>query len=201
MRKVIALEFVTLDGVMQSGGSPDEDTSDNFKYGGWAAPYLDAGEETDEVMSKQLKFADLLLGRRTFEAFASFWPTHEHMWPGVNDVTKYVMSKTINKNETDWKNCTFIQSVDDIKKVKQSEGLDIQVHGSGNLVQTLFKYDLIDELWLKIIPVTIGEGKKLFANGTIAAAFTLMETFVAPNGVIFANYKRAGEIKTGNAGA
>ena len=200
MRKIIVLEFITLDGVMQAGGGPDEDISDGFKYGGWAAPYLDAGAAADEFMAKQLKPADLLLGRKTFGMFASFWPEHEDMWPGINDVAKYVMSGTLNENNTDWKNVVFIKSVDDIKKLRNSKGSDIQVHGSGNLVQTLFKHDLVDELWLKTLPITLGQGKKLFDDGTIAAAFTLTGSLVTPNGVIFANYERAGEVKTGTAG-
>jgi dihydrofolate reductase len=202
MTKIIVLEFITLDGVMQAGGSPEEDTSGGFKYGGWSAPYIyEAGEEADEFMAKQLKPADLLLGRKTFEMFASFWPTHGDMWPSVNDVTKYVISNTMNKNKTDWKNVVFLKSVDDIKKLKDSEGSDIQVHGSGNLTQTLLKHDLVDELWLKTIPITLGQGKKLFADGTIAAAFTLTDSLVTSNGVILANYKRAGEVKTGTVGA
>jgi len=203
MRKIIVLEFITLDGVMQAGGNAEEDRSGGFKYGGWAMPYLDAGEAADELMAKQLKSADLLLGRKTFEMFASFWPTHEAMWPGVNDVTKYVMSNTMTTNNTNWENIVFLNGVDDIKKLKNlpaggqgSEGSDIQVHGSGNLVQTLFKHDLVDELWLKILPITLGQGKKFFDDGTIAAAFTLTDSFVAPNGVIFANYRRAGEVKS-----
>lgn len=200
MRKIIVLEFITLDGVMQAGGNPDEDKSGGFKYGGWAAPYLNAGSAADELMAKQLKPADLLLGRKTFEIFASFWPTHGDMWPGVNDVTKYIMSNTITENKTDWKNSVFLTSIDDIKKLKNSEGTNIQVHGSGNLVQTLFNHDLVDELWLKILPITLGQGKKLFDDGTIAAAFTLTDSLITPNGVIFVNYKRAGEVKTGIVG-
>jgi dihydrofolate reductase len=203
MRKIVVLEFITLDGVMQAGGNPEEDTSGGFKYGGWSAPYLEAGEKADEFMAKQLKPADLLLGRKTFEMFASFWPTHGDMWPGVNDVTKYVVSNTMNKNTTDWKNVVFLKTVDDIKKLKNSAalgGADIQVHGSGNLTQTLLKYDLVDELWLKTLPITLGQGKKLFDDGTIAAAFTLTHSLVTPNGVIFANYERAGEVKTGTIG-
>jgi dihydrofolate reductase len=152
-------------------------------------------------MAKQLKPADLLLGRKTFQMFASFWPTHGDMWPGVNNVTKYVMSNTMNKNKTDWKNVVFLKSVDDIKKLKNSEGSDIQVHGSGNLTQTLLKHDLVDELWLKTLPITLGQGKKLFADGTIAAAYTLTDSLVTSNGVILANYKRVGEVKTGTVGA
>jgi len=201
MRKIIVLEFITLDGVIQAGGNPDEDRSGGFKYGGWAAPYLNAGAAADELMAKQLKSADLLLGRKTFEIFASFWPTHGEMWPGVNEVTKYVVSRTMDKS--DWKNSVFLKSIDDIRKLKDSSaegGADIQVHGSANLIQTLLKYDLVDELWLKILPITLGEGKKLFHDGTIAAAFTLTESLVTPNGVIFANYKRAGDVKIGIAG-
>ena len=146
-----------------------------------------------------MKPADLLLGRKTFEIFAAYWPEHADMWPGINEVTKYVMSNTMDKS--DWQNSVFLKSVDDIKKLKDSEGSDIQVHGSGNLVQTLLKHDLVDELWLKTFPVTLGTGKRLFGEGTIPAAFTLTDSLVTPNGVIFANYKRAGEVKTGTVGA
>ena len=201
MRKIIVSSFITLDGVMQAAGGPDEDTSDGFKYGGWSAPYFyEADEAAGEFMAKHMKSADLLLGRKTFETFASFWPTHGDLWPGVNDVTKYVMSNTINENKTDWKNCVFLKSVDDIKKLKKSEGSDIQVHGSGNLTQTLLKHDLVDELWLKTFPILLGNGKRLFSEGTIPAAFTLTDSLVTPNGVIFANYERAGEVKTGTIG-
>ncbi len=201
MRKIIVLEFITLDGVIQAGGSPDEDTSDDFKYGGWSAPYLyEADEEAGEFMTKQLSSkADLLLGRKTHDIFAAFWPEHGDMWPGINDVTKYVMSTS--RYKSDWNNTVFIKSVDDIKRLKNSEGTDIQVHGSGNLVQTLLNHDLVDELWLKTLPLTLGHGKKLFDNGTIATAFKLTDSFVTSNGIIFANYKRAGEVKTGTIGS
>jgi dihydrofolate reductase len=200
MRKIIVLSFITLDGVMQAPGGPDEDTSSGFKYGGWTAPYFyEADEAAGEFMEKQMKSADLLLGRKTFEIFAAYWPEHADFWPGINDVTKYVMSNTMDKS--DWKNSVFLKSVDDIKKLKDSEGSDIQVHGSGNLTQTLLKHDLVDELWLKTFPITLGMGKRLFGEGTIPAAFTLTESLVTSNGVIFANYKRAGEVKTGTVGA
>ena len=202
MRKIIVLSFITLDGVMQAPGGPEEDTSSGFKYGGWTAPYFaEADEAAGELMAKQMKSADLLLGRKTFEIFAAYWPEHADMWPGINDVTKYVMSKTMNKNKSDWKNIVFLKGVEDIKKLKNSEGTDIQVHGSGNLIQTLLKHDLVDELWLKTFPITLGPGKKLFEDGTIPAAFTLTDSLVTPNGVIFANYERAGEVKTGTVGA
>ena len=197
MRKIIVLSFITLDGVMQAPGGPKEDTSGGFKYGGWVAPYFD--EVGGKVMEKQLKPADYLLGRKTFEAWAPYWPKHADFWPGINDGTKYVLSKTMKKS--DWKNSVFLKNVADIKKLKKSKGSDIQVHGSGELIQLLLKNDLVDELWLKIYPVTLGKGKKLFDNGTIPAAFTLKESKVTPTGVIIANYKRAGKVKTGTMGA
>ena len=196
MRKIIVLSFITLDGVMQAPGGPEEDTSGGFKYGGWAAPYFD--EEAGKAMAGQMKPADLLLGRKTFDIFASYWPKHVDMWPGINDVTKYAVSSTMDTS--DWDNTVFLRNVDDIKKLKESEGHDLQVHGSGNLIQTLLKHDLVDELWLKFFPLTLGQGKKLFEDGTIPAAFTLSETFATPSGVIFANYKRAGDVQTGTVG-
>jgi dihydrofolate reductase len=193
------LSFITLDGVMQAPGGPEEDPSGGFKYGGWVAPYFyEADEAAGELIQKQMKSTDLLLGRITFEIFASYWPEHADMWPGINDVTKYVLSNTIDKSA--WQNSVFLQSVDDIKKLRNSEGSDIQVHGSGNMVQTLLKHDLVDELWLKTFPVSLGTGKRLFGEGTIPAAFTLTDSLVTTNGVIFANYKRAGEVKTGTVG-
>lgn len=199
MRKVIVLSFVTLDGVMQAPGRPDEDTSSGFTFGGWTAPYFyDADEAAGELMQKQMKSADLLLGRKTYEIFAAYWPEHADMWPGINDVTKYVMSNVMDKS--DWQNSVFLKSVDDIKKLRNSEGSDIQVHGSGNLVQTLLKHDMVDEMWLKTFPVTLGTGKRLFGEGTIPAAFTLTDSLITPNGVIFANYRRAGNVTTGTIG-
>ncbi len=197
MRKIIVLSMITLDGVMQAPGAPEEDTSGGFKYGGWVAPYFD--EAYGKVMEKQLKPADYLLGRKTFEIFASYWPEHADYWPGINDGTKYVMSKTMKKS--DWKNSVFLKSLADIEKLKNSKGPDLQVHGNGELIQLLLKNDLVDELWLKIHPLTLGKGKKLFDNGTIPAAFTLIESSVTPSGVIIANYKRAGKVKTGTVGA
>jgi dihydrofolate reductase len=202
MRKIIVLEFITLDGVMQAPGGPEEDSSGRFKYGGWSAPYDD--EVFGKVLQKQMKPADLLLGRKTFEIFASYWPEHADYWPGINDVTKYVMSKTMKKSDpiiTGWKNSILIKSLADIKKLKDSKGSDIKVWGSGKLTQLLLKNDLVDELWLKIYPLTLGEGKKLFDTGTIPAAFKLTESTVTPSGVIVVNYKRAGKVKTGTVGA
>ncbi len=202
MRKIVVLSFITLDGVMQAPGGPEEDTSGGFKYGGWVAPYFD--DVSNKVMEKQMKPADLLLGRKTYEIFASYWPEHADFWPGINDVKKYVLSGTMEKSDpiaTGWKNSIFIKSLADIKKLKNSKGSDIQVHGSGELIQLLLKNDLVDELWLKIYPLTLGKGKKLFDSGTIPAAFTLTENIVTPGGVIIANYRRAGKVRTGTVGA
>ena len=200
MRKIIVLSFITLDGIMQAPGGPEEDPSGGFKYGGWTAPYFnEADQEAGALMEKQMKSADLLLGRKTFEIFAAYWPEHADYWPGINEVTKYVMSHTMNKS--DWQNSVFLKSIADIKKLKGSEGSDIQVHGSGNLIQTLFQQDLVDELWLKTFPITLGTGKRLFGEGAIPAAFRLTESLITSNGVIFANYQREGEVKTGTVGA
>jgi dihydrofolate reductase len=197
MRKIIVLSMITLDGVMQAPGGPEEDTSGGFKYGGWTASYGD--EVFGKVMKKELKQADYLLGRKTFEIWADYWPKHADFWPGINDGTKYVLSKTMKKS--DWKKSVFLKSLADIKKLKNSKGSDIQVWGSGELVQLLLKSDLVDELRLKIHPLTLGKGKKLFDNGTIPASFTLTESIITPSGVIIATYKRAGKVKTGTIGA
>lgn len=197
MRKIIVLSMITLDGVMQAPGGPDEDTSGGFKYGGWTVSYGD--EDFNKNMAEELKPADYLLGRKTFEIWASYWPEHADVWPGINSGTKYVLSKTMKKS--DWKNSVFLERVEDIKKLKNSEGPDLQVWGSSKLIQLLFENDLVDELKLKIYPVTLGEGKKLFDKGTIPAAFTLTESLVTSTGVIIANYKRAGKVKTGTVGA
>lgn len=200
MRKIIIQEFITLDGVMQAPGGPDEDTTSGFKYGGWTAPYFSgADDEGGELMAKWMQPADLLLGRKTFDIFAAYWPQHADMWPGIMDVTKYCASATLDSSE--WKNTVFLKNTNDIKKLKESEGGDIQVIGSGNLIQTLLKEDLVDELRLMTFPITLGTGKRLFEEGTIAAAFEPLENLVTKNGVIFASYKRAGEVETGTVGA
>lgn len=193
MRKIIVLSMISLDGVMQAPGGPEEDKSGAFKYGGWSAPYSD--EVGGKVVQKQLQPADYLLGRKTFEIWAAYWPEHADFWPGINDGIKYVLSSTIEKS--DWKNTVFIKTLADIQKLKRSEGSDIQVWGSSKLVQLLLQNDLVDELSLKIYPLTLGEGKKLFNNSAIPAAFTLTESIVTTSGVIIGNYKRAGKVKTG----
>jgi dihydrofolate reductase len=198
MRKITVLSMMTLDGVMQAPGGPKEDTSGGFKYGGWTEPYGD--EVYGSVVQKELQQpADYLLGRKTFEIWEGYWPEHADFWSGINDGTKYVLSKT--RKKSDWKNSVFIKTVADIKKLKRSKGSDIQVWGSSKLIQLLLKNDLVDELRFKIHPLTLGKGKKLFDGGPIPAAFTLIESSVTPTGVIIAYYKRAGKVKTGTAGA
>jgi dihydrofolate reductase len=197
MRKLVVLSFISLDGVMQAPGGPEEDTSGDFKFGGWTVPYFDdfGGEEMGEQMSGNY---DLLLGRKTYDIFASYWPNHTDGWPQVNDITKYVVSNTL-KNPT-WQNTVVLSGdvVKEIRKIKEQGDNDIQVHGSGNMIQTLIKNDLVDEYWLKTYPVIIGKGKKLFDSGTVPQAFKLLETKISPSGVIFAKYKRNGDVKTGS---
>jgi len=203
MRKITVLSMITLDGVMQAPGGPEEDTSGVFKYGGWTAPYSD--EVYGKVVQKELQqTADYLLGRKTFEIWADYWPEHGDFWPGINEGTKYVFSKSVKKSNplvSGWKNSVVIKKLADVKKLKNSTGSDIQVWGSSELVQLLLKNDLVDELRLKIHPLTLGKGKKLFDNGTIPASFTLIESIVTPSGVIIANYERAGKVQTGTVGA
>jgi dihydrofolate reductase len=199
MRKVIVLSFLTLDGVIQAPGGPEEDTSGGFKYGGWVFPFFD--EFFGTVMGEQMsKPSDLLLGRKTFEIFASYWPDHETEWPGINSKAKYVASNTVS--ESNWNNSIFLKGnvEDQIRKLKQQDGPDLQVHGSANFIQTLLKHDLVDEFWLKIFPITLGNGKRLFESGTIPANFMLLENKVTPSGVIIASYRRDGDVKTGTFG-
>ena len=197
MRKIIVLSFITLDGVIQGPGGPDEDTSGGFNYGGWVAPFFD--EVGGKALEKELEPADLLLGRKTFEIWEDYWPERADQWAGINDVAKYVMSNT--RQKSNWKNSIFLNSLADIEKLKNSEGSEIKVWGSGELVQLLLKNDLVDELWLKIYPLTLGEGKKLFNHGTIPAVFTLTESTITPSGVIIVRYQRAGKVKTGTMGS
>jgi dihydrofolate reductase len=196
MRKIVVLTFITFDGVMQAPGGPDEDSSGNFKHGGWTVPYFD--DSLGKIMDRQMGSPfDLLLGRKTFEIFASYWPHHKEEGAGINDATKYVASSTLKTHE--WEKSVFLSGdiAKEIKKLKQQDGPDIQVHGSSNLIQTLLQHDLVDEFWLKIFPVTLGAGKRLFDKGTIPAAYTLAESISLTSGVIIANYKRSGEVKTG----
>lgn len=194
MRKLIVLTFVSLDGVMQGPGGPTEDRSGGFTHGGWTVPYFD--EALGETVGAQMgRPFDLLLGRKTFEIFAAYWPNHESP---INDATKYVASTTLRAHP--WQE-TVILSGDvpaQVRRLKQEEGPELQVHGSATLLQMLLEHDLVDELWLKIFPVTLGAGKRLFGAGAIPAAFTLVESRATPSGVIVASYRRAGEVETGS---
>ena len=193
MRKIVVLEFMSLDGVIQAPGGAKEDTDGGFAFGGWTRPHSDAA--SGAAMMKQMKApADVLLGRKTFQIFEGFWPHHTDIWPEVSAATKYVASNTITSS--DWKPTVFL-SGDVAKKIadlKKQDGPDLHVWGSSNLVQTLLKHDLVDALWLKIFPVTLGRGKKLFGDGTIPAAFKVTESSVTPKGVIIINYERAGAV-------
>jgi len=197
MRKITVLEHITLDGVIQAPGGSDEDTSDGFAYGGWSAPYSD--EIVGTALRKQMNMPfDLLLGRKTFDIWASYWPQHGDIWPGVNAATKYVASNTMTSHE--WQPSLFLNGdiAEKVTKVKQQPGPDLHVWGSGALIQTLIKHDLVDAFWLMIYPITLGGGKRLFADGTIPAAFKVTESTVSPDGVIVVNYERAGALTTGS---
>lgn len=199
MRRIVVIEFITLDGVMQAPGGPEEDTSDGFSYGGWTVPFED--ELIGKVMEEQMSLErnELLLGRKTYEIFASYWPRHADGWPGINKVIKHVASRD-SSFKLDWENSVLLKGnvSEEVKKLKREDGPDLHVWGSGNLVQTLLKHDLVDEFWLKIFPTILGPGKKLFSEGTVPKAFRLIKGLVGPSGVIVANYARTGEVKTGS---
>jgi dihydrofolate reductase len=200
MRKIIVLSFITLDGVMQAPGGPEEDPSGGFTYGGWTVPYFD--EYLGNVMGEQMgRPFDLLLGRKTYEIFAAYWPHQTDPGAaGINNAVKYVASH--QPITSDWQKTVPVKDVmREVKELKGQDGLEIQVHGSGNLIQTLLKSDLVDEFWLKIFPITLGKGKRLFAEGTIPAGFKLLDSSISPGGVIIASYVRAGEVKTGSFGS
>jgi len=199
MRKIVVLSFVTLDGVMQAPGGPQEDTDGGFPYGGWVVPHFD--EQLGTIMDEQLAGpCDLLLGSKTYGIFAAYWPTHEREWPGINAATKYVVSS--RRTESLWDNTVFINRdvVAELGRLKQQDGPDLQVHGSSRLIQTLLEHNLVDELWLKVFPVVLGTGKRLFGAGTVPTAFTLTHSEATPSGVIVAGYQRAGDVQTGLIG-
>ena len=195
MRKIIVLEHISLDGVIQAPGGPDEDTSGGFTYGGWISAYADAILGT--ALRKQMNMPfDLLLGRKTFDIWAPYWPQHNDAWPGANKATKYIASNTLTSGE--WQPSVFLSGdiAAKVAQIKQQPGPDLHVWGSSHLVQTLIKHDLVDVFWLMIYPITLGAGKRLFADGTIPAAFKVTESLVTPNGVIVVNYERASTITT-----
>ncbi|HEX2989749.1 MAG TPA: dihydrofolate reductase family protein [Anaerolineales bacterium] len=198
MRNIIVLEHISLDGVIQAPGGPDEDTSGGFALGGWISAYSDPVLGT--ALRKQMNAPfDLLLGRTTFEIWEPYWPQHADAWPGVNTATKYVASNT--RTSSPWQPSVFLNGdiAEKIANIKQQPGPDLNVWGSANLLQTLIKQDLVDAFWLMIYPITLGTGKRLFADGTIPAAFKVTESTVTPNGVIVVNYERAGAITTGSS--
>ena len=199
MRKLIVLEHISLDGVIQAPGGPDEDTGGGFAYGGWIAPYSDA--TLGEALGKQMSMPfDLLLGRKTFEIWAPYWPQHADAWPGVMAATKYVASNTMASHA--WQPSVFLDGdiAAKVAGIKQQQGPDLHVWGSGNLLQTLIRHDLVDAFWLMIYPITLGAGKRLFADGTMPMAFSVTASTVTSKGVIVVNYERAGAITTGSSG-
>ena len=197
MRKIIVLEHITLDGVIQAPGGPEEDTSGGFAFGGWSAAYSDEKVMTALMKKINMPF-DLLLGRKTFDIWAAYWPQHADLWPSVNPATKYVASNTMTSHE--WQPSVFLNGdiAEKITEIKKQQGPDLHVWGSGNFLQTLIKHDLVDVFWLMIYPITLGSGKRLFTDGTIPAAFKLTETIVGSTGVIVASYERAGAVTTGS---
>ncbi|VVB94665.1 Uncharacterised protein [uncultured archaeon] len=201
MRKLIVNTFVTLDGIMQAPGGPEEDPTGGFTHGGWSFNYWDdmMGQVMSEAMAKP---SELLLGRKTYEIFAAHWPyiIDDPVADKLNSAKKYVVSRTLD--EVKWNNSTLVTGdmVQAIRNLKGQNMPDIQVHGSGDLIQTLLKHDLIDEFRLWIFPVTIGKGKRLFGEGTQPVNLKLIDSKTSTTGVIIATYEPAGELKTGSFG-
>ena len=198
MRKIIVQEFVTIDGVMQAPGGPEEDPTAKFEFGGWQAPFMDddaAALVTGPALKADVEY---LLGGYTFEIWSDYWPKHGEIWPFINDNMKYVLSA--KKTETNWQNTTFLRNVEDITKLKNSNGPDLHVWGSSKLVQLLLANDLVDELCLMTYPIILGQGKKLFSEGAVPRTFHLIESHIGNKGVVVARYARAGVIETGNVG-
>jgi len=197
MRSLLVTTFVTLDGVMQAPGGPEEDPSGGFRYGGWSVNYWDdqMGQAMGQIMGQPF---DLLLGRKTYEIFAAYWPTSTD--PGakpLNDATKYVASRS--DRSLDWGPSVLIRDVaQEVAALKQGDGPQLQVHGSGNLIQTLLKEGLVDRMVVWTFPVLIGEGKRLFADGTVPAGLRLVDSTIASTGVSILTYEPAGELVTGS---
>jgi dihydrofolate reductase len=198
MRKLIVSTFLTLDGVMQAPGGPEEDQSGGFAHGGWSVNYWD--ERMGEVMGEAMSTGfDLLLGRKTYDIFAAFWPHTDD--PGakpLNDATKYVASRS--RPTLEWGNSVLLEGdvADAVTALKQEDGPELQVHGSGDLIQTLVRHGLVDEFRLWVFPVVIGSGKRLFAEGAIPAGLRLADSTVSTTGVVIGTYEPAGELVTGS---
>lgn len=189
MRKIIVFEHISMDGIIQAPGGPDEDTSGGFTHGGWIAGYSD--ESLGTALRKQMNTRfDLLVGRTTFEIWEPYWPQHADIWPNVNTATKYVASNT--RTSSEWQPSVFLNGdiAEQVVEIKQQQGPDLHVWGSGNLIQTLIRHDLVDSFWLMIYPITLGAGKRLFGDGTIPAVFKVTESMVTTHGVIVVNYER-----------
>ena len=206
MRKIVTNTFITLDGVMQAPGGPEEDPTGGFKYGGWSVNYWDEmmGKfMMNEVMAKPF---DLLLGRKTYDIFAAHWPYVKNdpdklnamVADKFNSAKKYVVSRTLTK--ADWENTTLISRnvVKEISELKRQAGPEIQVHGSGNLIQTLLKNVLIDEFRVWTFPLTVGGGKRLFGEGTIPAGLKMADFKISTTGVSIATYADSGKVNTGS---
>ncbi|NMC53213.1 MAG: dihydrofolate reductase family protein [Chloroflexi bacterium] len=190
MRKLIVLEHISLDGVIQAPGGPEEDPSGGFAHGGWISPFSD--ETLGTLLRRQMNTPfDLLLGRTTFEIWEAYWPEHSDIWPEVNQATKYVASN--NRAYSQWQPSVFLSGdiAEKVANLKQQQGPDFHVWGSGNLIQTLIKHNLVDTFWLMIYPIVLGAGKRLFSDGTTPMAFKVTESTITPNGVIVMNYERA----------
>ncbi len=200
MGKLVVGTFITLDGIMQAPGGPDEDRDGGFRHGGWLVPYFD--EKFGEIMTGWTKQAGaFLLGRKTYEIFAASWPRStdpaDEIATALNTRPKYVASRTLDK--VVWNNSRLLKGdvAEEVKKLKLQEGGEIQVHGSGNLIQTLLKHDLIDTLRIWQFPVVLGAGKRLFGEGTIPASFRLVDTQQTAPGAVLHVYERAGDLKYG----
>jgi len=198
MRKLILSTFLTLDGVMQAPGGPEEDPTGGFTHGGWSVNHWDEamGEWMAETMGGSF---DLLLGRRTYEIFAAHWPySTDPAAEQLNSATKYVASKTLDS--VDWSNSILLEgdAAEEVAKLKQQNGPEIQVHGSSDLIQTLLEHDLVDELRLLIFPVVLGSGKRLFEEGAVPAGLKLADSRTSSTGVVYAQYERAGDVEYGS---
>ena len=199
MRKLIVSTFLTLDGVMQAPGGPGEDDSDGFGHGGWSVNYWD--EQMGQVMGEAMSAPfDLVLGRKTYDIFAAYWPhaPEEAGAKPLNEATKYVASR--GHPTLEWNRSVLIEgdAAEGIAALKQSDGPELQVHGSGNLIQALLRHRLIDQYRLWVFPLVIGSGKRLFADGTIPSGLKLVNSKVSTTGVVIGTYEPAGEIVTGS---
>jgi dihydrofolate reductase len=202
MRELLVNTFMTLDGVMQAPGGPEEDDSGGFTYGGWSVNYWD--EQMGQIMGEAMSTPfDLVLGRKTYDIFAAYWPnaTDELGAKPLNEATKYVASR--GRPTLEWRESVLIEgdAADGVAALKEQDGPQLQVHGSGNLIQTLLRHDLVDRYRLWIFPLVIGSGKRLFSEGTAPAGLTLVDNKVSTTGVMIGTYEPAGEIVTGSFGS